>query len=320
MTTEEIVKIATQAAIAAVRAMGTQAPQVNNSASSRSDKPKALPDAKANAIGSIVAEATAEAAKNGKRVEAPKGTAIFMEYSEKQFALWGDTKEVRNTLKEYGAKKWGIIWGFIPDGCKEENKAEGWFFPKKNLEEHGGKTALFKALKALGVNVTEGASLKAKTEAHRAAIAKDKAEEAPNSAPKSKERKPKESKPKTEPKPKVIPIRIDEYEGIAIGTKKQESGVTFQAYPDEPDVFFREDKIYLCIGEIGGESAFLFVGKKVDGAVPPHIRQTAEDGILVAISKGIVTKVHQYIIDAFKALDDKSGYNWLVKEGYVKAA
>lgn len=334
MTQQEIVAIATQAAIAAVQGViNAQNVQVSNpTKATKESKPKALPDAKANAIGDIVASATTEAVENGKTIEVPKGKAILMEYSEKQLAIWGDTREHRAIIKKYGGErtaKFGTIWGYKPEGVTEENKAQGWLFPKSVLEKNGGKKAMIAELRKAGLKVTEGASIRAITEAYRAAHPRDE-KPATDEKPKaeSKPKATKESKPKntkntttTKPAAKVIPIKVDEYTGIAYGQIAVENGVTFQCYPDNPDLYIRGDKqLYVCIGTTNGESTFLLLGNKKDNAIPEVIKQVANKGILVAISEGIVKNVLPYVVEAFKSLDDQDGYNWLVQSGYATAA
>lgn len=331
MTQQEIIAIATQAAIAAVQAtMGASAP-VSNVTTEKASKPKtkALPDAKANAIGDIVASATTEAVENGKTIEVPKGKAILMEYSEKQLAIWGDTKDYRTIIKKYGGDRttrFGTIWGYKPEGVTEENKARGWFIPKSKLDENGGKKALLAELRKVGLKVTEGESIRAITEAYRAAHPrgeqpdteeKPKAESKPKATKESKPKNTKNSKQTT----KLVPIKVDEYEGIAYGQVAIENGVTFKCYPDDPDLYIRGDKqLYVCIGNTNGEPTFLHLGNKKDNAIPEPIKQTAQKGVIVAISEGIVTKVPDFIVEAFKSLDDQAGYNWLVQSGYATAA
>lgn len=320
MTQQEIIAIATQAAIAAVQAtMGASAP-VSNPKASKS-KTKALPDTKATAIGDIVADAGAEAVENGKTIEVPKGKAIIMEYSEKQLAIWGDTKEHRAIIKKYGGErttKFGTIWGYKPEGVTEENLAKGWFIPKSKLTENGGKKALLAELRKAGLKVTEGESLKTITEAYRAAHPKDE-KPATEEKPKA-ESKPKSTKSTKESKPKMVPIKVDEYTGIAYGQVAVENGATFKCYPDNPDIYQRDNKLYVCIGNSDGEPTFLHVGNKKDNAIPDAIKQVAEKGILTAISEGIVKNVLPYVVEAFKTLDDQDGYNWLVQSGYATAA
>ena len=330
MTQQEIIAIATQAAIAAVQAtMGASAP-VSNPTTAKASKPKtkALPDAKANAIGDIVASATTEAVENGKAIEVPKGKAILMEYSEKQLAIWGDTKDYRTVIKKYGGEKttrFGTIWGYKPEGVTEENKARGWFIPKSKLDENGGKKSLLAELRKAGLKVTEGESIRAITEAYRAAHPRGE-QPATDEKPKaeSKPKATKESKPKntknTKQTTKLVPIKVDEYEGIAYGQVAVENGVTFKCYPDNPDLYIRADKLYVCIGNTDGVPTFLHLGNKKDNAIPEPIKQTAQKGIIVAISEGIVTKVPDFIVEAFKSLDDQAGYNWLVQSGYATAA
>lgn len=326
MTKQEIVAIATQAAIAAIEAMNAQNNvQVSNPTTSK-PKTKALPDAKANAIGDIVASATTEAVENGKTIEVPKGKAILMEYSEKQLAIWGDTKEHRAIIKKYGGEKttkYGTIWGYKPEGVTEENLAKGWFIPKSKLTENGGKKAMLAELKKAGLKVTEGESIRSITEAYRAAHPRGE-QPATDEKPKaeSKPKATKESKPKnTKQTAKVVPIKVDEYTGIAYGQVAIENGATFKCYPDNPDIYIRGDKqLYVCIGNTNGESTFLHVGNKKDGAIPEPIKQLADKGILVAISEGIIKNVLPYIVEAFKSLDNQDGYNWLVQAGYATAA
>lgn len=331
MTQQEIIAIATQAAIAAVQAtMGASAP-VSNPTKASKPKTKALPDAKANAIGDIVASATTEAVENGKTIEVPNGKAILMEYSEKQLAIWGDTKEQRAIIKKYGGEKttkWGTIWGYKPEGVTEENLAKGWFIPKSKLTENGGKKALLAELRKAGLKVTEGESIRAITEAYRAAhprAEKPTTDEKPKaeSKPKAtKESKPKNTKNTKDSKntAKVVPIKVDEYTGIAYGQVAVENGVTFQCYPDNPDLYLRDQMLYVCIGNTKGESTFLLIGKKDNGAIPELVKQVASKGILVAISEGVIKNVLPYIVEAFKSLDDQDGYNWLVQSGYATAA
>lgn len=331
MTQQEIIAIATQAAIAAVQAtMGASAP-VSNPTTAKASKPKtkALPDAKANAIGDIVASATTEAVENGKTIEVPKGKAILMEYSEKQLAIWGDTKDYRTIIKKYGGERttrFGTIWGYKPEGVAEDNKARGWFIPKSKLDENGGKKALLAELRKAGLKVTEGASIRAITEAYRAAHPRDEkpaTEEKPKaeSNPKAtKESKPKNTK-NTKKTTKLVPIKVDEYEGIAYGQVAVENGVTFKCYPDNPDLYIRADKqLYVCIGNTDGVPTFLHLGNKKDNAIPEPIKQTAQKGVIVAIHEGIIKKVPTYIVEAFKSLDNQDGYNWLVQSGYATAA
>ena len=329
MTQKEIIAIATQAAIAAVQAtMGASAQVSNPTTKASKPKTKALPDAKANAIGDIVASATTEAVENGKTIEVPKGKAILMEYSEKQLSIWGDTKDYRTIIKKYGGERttrFGTIWGYKPEGVTEENKARGWFIPKSKLDENGGKKAMIAELKKAGLKVTEGESIRAITEAYRAAH-KEQSEEKPKaeSKPKAtKESKPKNTKNTKDSKQtaKIVPIKVDEYIGIAYGQVAVENGATFKCYPDNPDLYIRGDKqLYVCIGNTDGVPTFLHVGNKKDNAIPEPIKQTAEKGIIVAIRDGIVTKVPTYIVEAFKSLDDQAGYNWLVQSGYATAA
>lgn len=330
MTQQEIIAIATQAAIAAVQAtMGASAP-VSNPTTAKASKPKtkALPDAKANAIGDIVASATTEAVENGKTIEVPKGKAILMEYSEKQLAIWGDTKDYRTIIKKYGGEKttrFGTIWGYKPEGVTEENKARGWFIPKSKLDENGGKKSLLAELRKAGLKVTEGESIRAITEAYRAAHPRGE-QPATDEKPKaeSKPKATKESKPKNTKntkQTKLVPIKVDEYEGIAYGQIAVENGVTFKCYPDNPDLYIRGDKqLYVCIGNTNGEPTFLHLGNKKDNAIPEPIKQTAQKGVIVAIHEGIIKKVPTYIVEAFKSLDNQDGYNWLVQSGYATAA
>lgn len=331
MTQQEIIAIATQAAIAAVQAtMGASAP-VSNPTTAKASKPKtkALPDAKANAIGDIVASATTEAVENGKTIEVPKGKAILMEYSEKQLAIWGDTKDYRTIIKKYGGERttrFGTIWGYKPEGVTEENLAKGWFIPKSKLTENGGHKAMIAELKKAGLKVTIGESIRAITEAYRASHPRDEqpaTEEKPKAE--SKPKATKESKPKntknTKQTSKLVPIKVDEYTGIAYGQIAVENGVTFKCYPDNPDLYIRGDKqLYVCIGNTDGVPTFLHLGNKKDNAIPEPIKQTAQKGVIVAIHEGIVTKVPDFIVEAFKSLDDQAGYNWLVQSGYATAA
>ena len=326
MTQQEIIAIATQAAIAAVQAtMGASAP-VSNPTKASKPKTKALPDAKANAIGDIVASATTEAVENGKTIEVPKGKAILMEYSEKQLAIWGDTKEHRAIIKKYGGEKttkYGTIWGYKPEGVTEENLAKGWFIPKSKLTENGGKKAMIAELKKAGLKVTEGESIRAITEAYRAAHPREEkpaTEEKPKAE--SKPKATKASKPKnTKQTAKVVPIKVDEYTGIAYGQVAVENGATFKCYPDNPDIYIRGDKqLYVCIGNTEGVPTFLHVGNKKDGVIPEPIKQLADKGIIAAIHEGMVKNVLPYIVEAFKSLDNQDGYNWLVQAGYATAA
>lgn len=347
MTQEQIIAIATQAAIAAVQAtMGATAPVSNptkaqGARSKGQDKPKALPDATATTINDIVAGATKESVENGKTIEVPKGKAILMEYSEKQLAIWGDTKEHRAIIKKYGGEKttrFGTIWGYKPEGVTEENLAKGWFIPKSKLTENGGKKAMIAELKKAGLKVTEGESIRAITEAYRAAREKEQgagskeqeqgagSKEQVTATTATTTEKPKkgqgarskgQEKPKTS---KVVPIKVDEYSGIAYGQVAVENGATFQCFPDNPDLYIRDNKLYVCIGTHEGETVFLHVGNKKDNAIPELIKQVADKGILRAISEGIVKNVLPYVVEAFKSLDNQDGYNWLVQCGYATAA
>ncbi len=328
MTQQEIIAIATQAAIAAVQATMGASAAVSNPTKVSKPKTKALPDAKANAIGDIVASATTEAVENGKTIEVPKGKAILMEYSEKQLAIWGDTKDYRAIIKKYGGDRttrFGTIWGYKPEGVTEENLAKGWFIPKSKLDENGGKKAMIAELKKAGLKVTEGESIRAITEAYRAAHPRDEnsaTEEKPKaeSKPKtSKENKPKNTK-NTKQTSKLVPIKVDEYVGIAYGQMAVENGATFKCYPDNPDLYIRDKQLYVCIGNTDGMSTFLHVGNKKGNAIPEPIKQVADKGILVAISEGIIKNVLPYIVEAFKSLDNQDGYNWLVQSGYATAA
>lgn len=333
MTQEQIIAIATQAAIAAVQAtMGATAPVSNPTSAPapqisklkpQTSKPKALPDATASAIGDIVAGATKESVENGKTLEVPKGKAILMEYSEKQLAIWGDTKEHRAIIKKYGGEKttkFGTIWGYQPEGASEPNLAKGWFIPKSKMEEAGGQKAMIAELKKAGLKVTVGESIRAITEAFRAKKEAEKSAEA--SAPKAEKpassSKPKKDKPakKDEPKAKVVPIRVATYDGISVSPNGNEMA-TFSQYPDNPDLYVRKvknhDLLYVCIGDKDDNSVFLLVGEKKGDGISDNIKHIAQNGILTAIADGTVKTVHEYIYKAFDLCDDKEGAEWLAE-------
>ena len=305
MTQEEIniiTQIATQAAINAISAQNAQVshPVV------RASRPKALPDVTASAIGDIMASARTEAVKNGKAVDTPAGRAIIMEYSEKQFAIWGDTKPYKEVLKRYGAQRWGIIWGYKPQGMKDENKANGWYISKSKLEEEGGLTALMEELEAAGLSVSEGESLRAKTEAHRALSDTEKT-----------------PKPKEKPKPKIVtlPVQTPSYDGVGYKKNGKVAG-TFTQHIENHDLYLHTDEkgktsVYICIGETAeGMSAFLFVTGKVsdDGTIENYsaIAKVAEEGFVTAVANGTIKKVQDWQLDAFKEANAEA-YEWLIK-------
>lgn len=305
MTQEEIAiitQIATQAAINAISAKNVQV----SHPVARASRPKALPDVTATAIGDIVANARTEAVKNGKAVETPAGRAIIMEYSEKQFAIWGDTKPYKEVLKRYGAQRWGIIWGYKPQGIKDENKANGWYISKAKLEEEGGLAALMEELEAAGLSVSEGESLRAKTEAHRAKSETEKT-----------------SKPKETTKPKIVPLPVQtpSYEGVGYKKNGVVTGM-FSQHSDNHDLYLHTDEkgktsVYICIGETAdGMSAFLFVTGKVstDGTIENYsaIAKVAEEGFVTAVANGTISKVQEWQIEAFKKANEEA-YEWLLK-------
>ena len=329
MTKEEVATIVaatTQSVLAALAQAGIAMPTVSNPTSQPSkptDKPKALPDPTATEIGNILSEAKEESVKNGKSIKTPKNEVVLMEYSEKQLAIWGDTKSRKDIIQKYGGRNWGIIWGYQPEGASEPNLAEGWYISKSKLEKAGGQKAFVAELKKAGLKVTIGESIRAITEAYRAAHPRDEKPATEEKPKATKESKPKNTKNTTTTKPtaKVVPIKMDEYTGIAYGQVAIENGVTFKCYPDNPDLYIRGDKqLYVCIGTTNGESTFLLLGNKKDNAIPEPIKQVADKGILVAISEGIVKNVLPYVVEAFKSLDNQDGYNWLVQAGYATAA
>ena len=340
MTQKEIVAIATQAAIAAIQGViNAQNVQVSNptkaqgARSKGQDKTKALPDATATTISDIVAGAQKESVSNGKTIEVPKDKAVLMEYSEKQFAIWGDTKARRDIIKKYGGEKttkFGTIWGYKPEGVSEENLAKGWFMPKSKIEENGGVKKLTAELKKAGLTVTIGESLKAITEAFRAkrdaekasAPADPKEKPAAKGASKSSDKPKGKSSDKPAKKAEVVPIKVQTFDGIAYDVKS-ETEAQFTQYPDNPDLYVRSvkghDLLYVCIGSKGDLDAFLLVGEK-KGGVSDNIKHVAEVGILTAIADGTITKVQDYIYHAFENIDDKTGHEWLQEYKEAHAA
>lgn len=331
MTQEQIIAIATQAAIAAVQAtMGATAPVSNPTSvpmgKAKTSKPKALPDATASAIGDIVAGATKEAVTNGKTLEVPKGKAILMEYSEKQLAIWGDTKEHRAIIKKYGGEKttkFGTIWGYQPEGASEPNLAKGWFIPKSKMEEAGGQKAMIAELKKAGLKVTVGESIRAITEAYRAEHPREekpKKETTTATTATTTEKPKKERKPKGESAPKVVPITTPSYEGVGFKPSGKFEG-SFTQYAKNHDIYLCEGGAYICIGAVGEATAFLFVGKVAENGDIAHydlISHIAEYGFPYSVSDGTIKKVGQWHLDAFKESDEKA-YEWLVQNVKVAA-
>lgn len=348
MTQQEIVAIATQAAIAAIQGViNAQNVQVSNptkaqgARSKGKDKTKALPDATATTINDIVAGATKESVENGKTIEVPKDKAVLMEYSEKQLAIWGDTKARRDIIKKYGGEKtskFGTIYGYKPEGVAEENLAKGWFMPKSKIEENGGVKKLTAELKKAGLTVTVGESLKAITEAFRAKrdAEKEQVKEqgaggkvqatATTATTTEKPKKGQGARSKGQEKPvkkaEVVPIKVQTFDGIAYDVKS-ETEAQFTQYPDNPDLYVRSikghDLLYVCIGSKGDLDAFLLVGEK-KGGVSDNIKHVAEVGILTAIADGTITKVQDYIYHAFENIDDKTGHEWLQEYKEAHAA
>lgn len=340
MTQNEIATIVaatTQSVLAALAQAGIAMPTVTNPATATKkgqgarskvqEKPKALPDATSTAIDDIMAEASKEAVDNGKTIQVPKDKAILMEYSEKQWAIWGDTKARRDVLKKYGGEKttkFGTIWGYKPAGVTGDNLAKGWFLPKGKVTEAGGEKKLIADLKKAGLIVTMGESLRSTTEAYRAAHPRDekpateekpKAESKPKATKESKPKNTKESKPAA----KVLPIRVETFEGTAHGRAMVETGATFTQYPDNPDLYTRKtDKggtmYYVCIGESQGVNTFLYLATIPSGKeVPQILKDVANDGVLSAIASGKIKKVEDYVKDAFKSLDNQDCYKWLIE-------
>ena len=339
MTQKEIVAIATQAAIAAIQgvinAQNVQVSKPTKAQGARSkgqDKTKALPDATATTISDIVAGAQKESVSNGKTIEVPKDKAVLMEYSEKQFAIWGDTKARRDIIKKYGGEKtskFGTIYGYKPEGVSEENLAKGWFMPKSKIEENGGVKKLTAELKKAGLTVTIGESLKAITEAFRAKRDAEKEQVKEQGAGSKEQEKPKKgqgarSKEQEKPakKAEVVPIKVQTFDGIAYDVKS-ETEAQFTQYPDNPDLYVRSvkghDLLYVCIGTKNDLDAFLLVGEK-KGGVSDNIKHVAEVGILTAIADGTIKNVHDYIYHAFESIDDKTGHEWLQEYKEAHAA
>ena len=329
MTQEQIIAIATQAAIAAVQAtMGATAPvsnptQAQGARSKGQDKPKALPDATASAIGDIVAGATKEGVENGKKLEEPKGKAYLFEYSEKMLAIWGDTKANRETIKKYGGKKFGIIWGYQPEGASEPNLAEGWYIYKSKLEKAGGQKAFVAELKKAGLKVTIGESIRAITEAYRAEHPREeqpKKETTTATTATTTEKPKRERKPKGESAPKIVPITTPSYEGVGFKPSGKFEG-SFTQYAKNHDIYLHEGGAYICIGAVGEATAFLFVGKVADNGDIAHydlISHIAEYGFPYSVSDGTIKKVGQWHFDAFKESDEEA-YKWLVQNVKVAA-
>lgn len=344
MTQNEIATIVaatTQSVLAALAQAGIAMPTVTNPATATKkgqgarskvqEKPKALPDATSTAIDDIMAEASKEAVNNGKTIEVPKDKAILMEYSEKQWAIWGDTKARRDILKKYGGEKttkFGTIWGYKPAGVTGDNLAKGWFLPKGKVTEAGGEKKLIADLKKAGLIVTMGESLRAITEAYRAAREKEQgagSKEQENTKPTEKPKKVKgqgagsKEKVKEQEPTKVLPIKTETFNGIAYGEVAIESGVSFIQYPDNPDLYIRkgvkgENVCYTCIGETKGEDTFLYLCTiPASMEIPQAVKDTANEGILSAIATGKVKKVKDYVKDAFKSLDNQDGYKWLIE-------
>lgn len=308
-----IVAATTQSVISAL----TQSGIIGEKPSVPQSRKRSKADSTSNAIDDIMADASDEALAKGKKLAVPEGEAIIMEYSDKQLAVWGDTKPYKDILKKFGAKKWGIIWGYIPEGEKEENKAEGWYISKSALSEAGGEKSLLKALRSAGLSVSYGESLKAKTEAHRASKRKE-ADKPTATAEKSKAKK--ANKPT-----KVVAMPTPTFEGVGHTPKGCIKG-EFAQFVENPDLFIHTEangrqSAYICIGESkGGDTQFLLITNKVKGAEIENydrIAKIASLGLPCAISEGIVTKVAQWQIDAFKE-SDAEAYKWMIKN--TKAA
>lgn len=262
-------------------------------------------DNTSEAIGKILSDAPV--GKGRKRISPPAGQAIIMEYSEKQYALWGDTKAYKETIKKYGALRYGIIWGFTPDGATEENQAEGWYISRSQLEKNGGKKVLIKALKEEGLKIVEGESLREKTEAHRAAA------------------KPKKKTGTAKKETKVVPMPTPSFSGAGHTPKGVIHGDFIQFVKNE-DLYIHTDEkgkasAYICIGEDSdGKTQFMLVTTKVNGAEIDNyerIAKIAALGLPCAYSEGVVDKIAKWQLDAYK-VSDKDAYDWLVKN--AKAA
>ena len=137
MTKKEKLELINEVTLAVMEALSKNGMNTN---AKRPTRTKILPDDTATAIGDIIAEAVSEQEKTGKMPVVQKDTAIIMEYSEKMYAIWGDTKTRKEIIKKFAGNtaKWGIIWGYKPKGVTEENKAQGWFIPKSKLDGNGG--------------------------------------------------------------------------------------------------------------------------------------------------------------------------------------
>lgn len=257
---------------------------------------KKLPDSKSATISNILSDAKSEAREKGVAgYEMTKGEATIMEYSERSYAIVGDTKELKDELKGCGAYKYGIVFGFA------NNTAKGWLISKKKFEaKYNNLKAFAVAIKeAYSINVTIGESLREINEAFRA------------------EKEPKQKAAK------IVPLKKPEsYSGIGYTPKGTIEG-EFVAHRSISNLWVSTDAkgkecYWICIGEDSNDNnVFLMLAKgSIDGHQAVRLACIAEDGLPTAISDGVVHSIHQWQLDAYKAADTDS-YNWLVKNAKV---
>lgn len=308
MTKKEKLELINEVTLAVMEALSKNG---MNTHVKRPVRTKILPDDTATAIGDIIAEAVSEQEKTGKMPVVQKDTAIIMEYSEKQYAIWGDTKTRKEIIKKFAGNtaKWGIIWGYKPKGVTEENKAQGWFIPKSKLDGNGGMKAMLAELKDAGLVVKEGKSIRPITEAYRANKEKV-AEEKPEPKKKTGSTK----------KAKSVPLPTPSYTGKGYTPKGCFQG-EFTRFVKNEDLYIHKDakgkeSAYICIGE----DAFMLVSNKVNGAEIANyelVCHVAEYGFPCSVNDGTIKKVMQWQLDAFKE-SDKESYEWLINN--VKVA
>lgn len=265
-----------------------------------SPKPKAkptkrLPDSKSATISDILSDAKEEARENGTSLFIRKDKElIIMEYSERSYAVAGDTKQLKDLLKANGAYRYGVIWGFA------NNTAKGWLIKKKEFDKaFKGLTEFQQQMQAeQGYRVTIGESLKAINEAYKAEHPREE---------------------KEEKQTKIVPVKskeIEFFEGIGYTPKgvvrsAEDRGIA--KYPFYENLYVIGNSFYMCIGSDNGENNFLFVaGGNIenDKQKMERIATIAKVGLPQAYDKGIVKKVYQWQMDAYKVAD-KESYNWL---------
>ena len=137
------------------------------------------------------------------KFEVEKGEAIIMEYSERSYAIVGDTKKLKDELKECGAYKYGTVFGFA------NNTAKGWLISKKKFNAVWNSLHLFAITmkKQFGCNVTIGESLKKVNEAfheEKEAKAENNTKIVPMTKSETYNDIPLPEKEETIPKPRVI--------------------------------------------------------------------------------------------------------------------